>query len=97
MFPNELDPQEFMKGWERYPSNLSTIFPLEDNLELYDRRLHNDAQRLFNPNETDVRFHTLQPGSNEESSSLSLIDDAVNDVNRLEEVLVVRSTLTFSN
>jgi hypothetical protein len=93
MSQNELDPIAILRGWERYPENLSDVSP-RDHLEHCNHRLKKDTQRLFNSNITNVRLHTVLRDRHEEKGTEqrpTLITDTVTDEKLLEEVLIVRN------
>jgi hypothetical protein len=72
-------------GWERYPANLSSLFPIDD-MEYYRRRLANATDRLFSSNACDVRIATVLRDTT--SGGPKLWDDRVTDEPALEKILM---------
>jgi hypothetical protein len=93
MSHNELESVAILRGWERYPENLSDASP-RDDLVHYNHRLKRDAKRLFNSDNTNVRFHTVprdRPEGTSAEQRPTLMTDTVANEELLEEVLIVRN------
>jgi hypothetical protein len=97
--PEQLNHHSILSGWNRYPANLSAVFP-DDDFELRSRRLRNHAKRLFNSDVINVRFHTIirarNEANNEAAKPPTSITDSVTDEMHIEEVLVVRRYEIFN-
>ena len=84
---------ELLRGWERYPLSLQALYP-QDDLDYYQRRITMDSTRLFDPNNTDIRFVTVpyrfaSEGSTDAAELLSIRDNLTNET-QLEKILIVR-------
>lgn len=77
------------QGWERYPLNLENLFP-EFNLELCNRLLRKETEKLFNPRITDIRIETIPILGYDKGDTMRRMTDCVTSEDELEGILAVR-------